>query len=170
LWPETELDEMVERYKLQKHAVVGAGRCEGNGFILQAREKDLVDDWPPVPLFYSFHLEHLCYLTRYYYLAWGWMIRSFLVDDSFDEDYILAVEVIGRTWIYHQNALSMVEVEIRDKGPLLFVEGERIGSLDEWVVRQRHDLVMAEQIELDDARKNGYFDKDILYDADYFSM
>lgn len=164
-WPEDDAKSLVEAYAKRSKVVYGAGQYTDGMFTVKGRwltneghihERDVAT----VPTFYGFHLEHLCYLNRCYTLAWGFVIETFYDDGLFDAAFADAAGTVGRLWMYHYNALHIVIRQVATLKGNISRPDVRISALDEWVIRERYRLALAEEDELAE-----YLDKDILKDA-----
>jgi len=169
-WPEDDIEEISDTFENDPDLVYGAGRYMDGMFIISCRykknRKTEVDERAiEVPTLYGFHLEHLCYQLRCSQISWRWASEEFVVDGEVVACYQTSLEAIGRTWLYHRNALKAVAREIHDLGDEVHTPQARIKSLDEWVIRQRFGLAFAEEDELQEAHRKGLFKMDILHDA-----
>jgi hypothetical protein len=154
--------------------VYGAGRYEGQLFILSTRHAGrngkpvVANSFLEVPAFYGFHLEHLCYLHRYYGLAWQTVIDKCYDKGEWMDGYQIPAEAMGRTWRYHELAIHAVVSEVERRRDEVHLPEYRLRTLDEWVIREQYDLVYAEEAALKKAWEGGLFQKDILHDAEDF--
>jgi len=169
-WPEDGLDDIVDAFENDLNVIYGAGSYINGMFVVKSRyhnkgKTEVDDSTITVPAFYGFHLEHLCYQLRCYQISWPWAIENFFKDHKVLPSYRSSAEAIGKTWLYHRNALKAVMREISDLGDKIHAPQARIKSLDEWVIRQRFELAFAEDHELEEARQKGRFAMDIFQNA-----
>jgi hypothetical protein len=170
-WPEVEIQDLLIYMDSNKQVVYGAGRYENDKFIISSRtggKNQLNNSFMTVPKIYGRHLEQLVYNFRFYILAWNHLIENFFDRKKrrFPPKYETAITVFGRFGKYHGDALHDVVKEVKGLDAHIFLPSARIRTLDEWVIRQRYSLIYAETEELERARINGIFKKDIVHDAD----
>src|SRR5262245_2654870 len=128
-WPSQDLKTILHLYHDRVRAVYGAGQYTKSSFIVKRRQHtEVVDDGIVVPEFYGYHLEHLCYLTRYFELALDGVIKHYLQKTDIP-CYEAAAQAIAQTWYYHYSALAAVEEETRSL-PDITSMSTRICSLD----------------------------------------
>jgi len=162
-WPSQDLKTILRLYHDRVRTVYGAGQYTKSSFIVKRRQQtEVVNKGIVVPQFYGYHLEHLCYITRYFELALDGVIKDYLKETDVP-CYEAAAQAIAQTWYYHSSVLAAVEEETSSL-PDIWSMSTRICSLDEWVIRERFGLTYAEDEAIEDALSKGYFSKDVIDD------
>ena len=164
-WPNCSGDDLL-REASRPFQVYGVGKHEGNLYILSSRESNSKRVNPArlvVPGAYGKFLERLCYTCRFNTLAWMWISESKFYEGEYHD---LAV-LWGRIWKFHKDSLDAVvqEVDELDKQENHNSIDYRITTLNEWVIRNHHELLQPDS--LDQALKAGTFLHDVLIHPEY---
>jgi hypothetical protein len=176
-WPQDDFQQVIKAVHDREAFVYGNGRQDGTLYTISKRR--LGDDDPKsdngateecflsVPLSYGSHLEHLCYLIHYFWLAWQWMVeRNEGQTSKWDTGYGLVAESMIRSFKYHSDALALIGREVR-KSPNGTLPS-RIETLNEWAIRRKFGLEDVEMESLLEAENRGIFEKDVLKDPEHF--
>src|SRR5262245_10677357 len=174
-WPEDAFLEVANALVDSQYCIYGDGTQDGTFYHISERvvhddkTSDVTKRFLTVPTYYCSGLEHLCYLIHYFWCSWKWLIHfNHGKITDWDSGYELAAETFARSLKYHLEAMRHIVAEIRHHEKRHRTTPPRIKTLDEWIIRRKHELEAAGMETLMEAKKKGYFGKDILKDADFF--
>jgi hypothetical protein len=174
-WPASGFSVIADEIRNYDALVYGGGHEDDESYVINKRllgstntNQSTVESFLAVPRRYGPHLENLCYQINYNRLAWQFMLKHYRGQDGgWHGDYIGVAEFVAKTFKYHIDALMLVQLEVQKSSS----EGMlpiRIKTLEEWIIRHKFMLESDDIEMLENARRNGLFDKDIIIDSRHF--